>query len=74
MGTRKYPVELRERAVRLYRESDPKPVIRRLAEQLNPPRGVAQLDPPGRGHCQVEQSEGDFRRFASAIHQVACDV
>ena len=35
MRTRKYPVELRERAVRLYRESDPKPVIRRLAEQLN---------------------------------------
>lgn len=32
---RKYPDELRERAVRLYRESDPKPVIRRLAEQLN---------------------------------------
>ena len=31
---RKYPPELRERAVRLYRESDPKPVIRRLAEQL----------------------------------------
>jgi transposase len=27
--------ELRERAVRLYRESDPKPVMRRLAEQLN---------------------------------------
>ena len=24
------------------------------------------------GHCQLEQSEGDFRRFASAIHQVAC--
>ena len=35
MGTRKYPPELRERAVRLYRESDPKPVIRRLTEQLN---------------------------------------
>ncbi|MEO3745312.1 transposase [Plantactinospora sp. B5E13] len=31
---RKYPDELRQRAVRLYRESDPKPVIRRLAEQL----------------------------------------
>ena len=30
-ANRKYPVELRERAVRLYRESDPKPVIRRLA-------------------------------------------
>lgn len=32
---KKYPDELRERAVRLYRESDPKPSIRRLAEQLN---------------------------------------
>ena len=31
---KKYPDELRERAVRLYRESDPKPVIKRLAEQL----------------------------------------
>ena len=31
---RKYPDELRARAVRLYRESDPKPVIRRLAEQF----------------------------------------
>jgi transposase len=32
---KKYPDELRARAVRLYRESKPKPVIRRLAEQLN---------------------------------------
>ena len=31
-------------------------------------------DYPANGHCQLEQSEGDFRRFASAIHQVACDV
>lgn len=31
---KKYPDELRARAVRLYRESEPKPVIRRLAEQL----------------------------------------
>ncbi|MFE9207000.1 transposase [Micromonospora sp. NPDC007230] len=31
---RKYPDELRQRAVRLYRESDSKPVIKRLAEQL----------------------------------------
>ncbi|MGB2572544.1 transposase [Micromonospora citrea] len=30
----RYPDELRQRAVRLNRESDPKPVIRRLAEQL----------------------------------------
>ena len=31
---KKYPDELRERAVRLYRQSDPKPAVRRLAEQL----------------------------------------
>jgi transposase-like protein len=31
---RKYPLELRERAVRMYRTSDPKPVIRRMAEEL----------------------------------------
>jgi transposase len=31
---KKYPEELRARAVRLWRESEPKPVIRRLAEQL----------------------------------------
>ncbi|MEU4160024.1 transposase [Actinoplanes sp. NPDC026670] len=32
---KKYPDDLRQRAVRLYRDSDPKPVIKRLAEQLN---------------------------------------
>ncbi|KZS75090.1 hypothetical protein A4G26_22720 [Mycobacterium kansasii] len=32
---RKYPAELRERAVRLYRESTPKPVIAQLTRQLN---------------------------------------
>ena len=31
---KKYPTELRERAVRLYFESNPRPVVRRLAEQL----------------------------------------
>lgn len=31
---RRYPDELRHRAIKLYRESDPKPVIRRLAEPL----------------------------------------
>ncbi len=34
-ASRKYPDELRERAVRLYRESEPKPSVRRLGEQLN---------------------------------------
>lgn len=31
---RKYSDELRQRAVRLYRESEPKPVIKHLAQQL----------------------------------------
>jgi transposase len=31
---KRYPDELKARAVRLWRESDPKPVIKRLAEQL----------------------------------------
>lgn len=31
---RKYPLELRERAVLLYRTAEPKPVIRRMAEEL----------------------------------------
>lgn len=31
---RKYPLELRERAARMYRTADPKPVIRRMAEEL----------------------------------------
>ena len=35
VAPKKYPDELRARAVRLYRESEPKPVIRRLADQLN---------------------------------------
>ncbi len=34
-ANRKYPAELRERAVRLYRESTPKPVIAQLARQPN---------------------------------------
>jgi transposase len=34
VASKKYPDELRARAVRLYRESNPKPVIRKLAEQL----------------------------------------
>ncbi|WP_169317315.1 transposase [Actinacidiphila oryziradicis] len=34
MPPRKYPLELRERAVRMYRASEPKPVIRRMAEEL----------------------------------------
>jgi transposase len=34
-GRKKYPDELRERAVRLYLDSDPRPSFRRLGQQLN---------------------------------------
>jgi hypothetical protein len=55
----------------LYTQTDIKDEIRRLRDQ-------GQRQPsapiPAQRHCQLEQSEGDFRRFASAIHQVACDV
>ena len=34
VAPKKYPDELRARAVRSYRESDPKPVIAHLARQL----------------------------------------
>jgi transposase len=33
-GQRRYPVELRERAVAMYRTASPRPVIRQLARQL----------------------------------------
>ncbi len=47
---KKYPDELRQRAVRLYHESDPKPVIRRLAQQLGGHHeAFVKLDPPSRG-------------------------
>jgi transposase len=53
---KKYPDELRERAVRLYRESDPKPTVRRLAEQLNVHpealRSWIRQDEADRGHRQ----------------------
>ncbi|MEV4096701.1 transposase [Streptosporangium saharense] len=38
MGKRKYPLELRERAMRLYRQAEPKPVIAHLADQMGIPR------------------------------------
>ena len=33
-GQRRYPLELRERAVQMYRSAEPKPVIRQMARQL----------------------------------------
>jgi hypothetical protein len=44
-----------------------------------PQRRFRQVAPRGcglraRGHCQLEQFEGDFRPFACLIDQVACDI
>jgi transposase-like protein len=52
---KKYPDELRERAVRLYQETHPRPVIRRLAEQLGVHhealRNWIRQDEANRGEC-----------------------
>ena len=50
------------------------PVSRAIRDFMvaHPPTPEGQ--PTEERHCQLEQSEGDFRRFAFAIHQVACDV
>ncbi|GAA5154882.1 transposase [Pseudonocardia eucalypti] len=57
---KKYPDELRERAVRLYREADPKPVKRWLAEQLgiHPEalRSWIRQDEADRGECADQPS------------------
>lgn len=34
VAQRKYPLELRQRAVAMYKAADPKPVMRQLAQQL----------------------------------------
>ncbi|MFE2596375.1 transposase [Streptomyces sp. NPDC059396] len=47
----KYPLESRERAVRMYRAAEPKPVIRRMAEEL----GVHHEAPRNR----IRQAEAD---------------
>ncbi|GAA2599730.1 hypothetical protein GCM10010435_93960 [Winogradskya consettensis] len=56
---KKYPDELRRRAVRLYRESDPKPVIRRLAERLG-------VHPEALSNW-IEQDQADHGFFVSEL-------
>ncbi|RAS70988.1 transposase [Lentzea atacamensis] len=60
---KKYPDELRARAVRLYRESDPKPVIRRLTEQLGGHhealRNWIRQDEAGRGERDDRPTTGE---------------
>ncbi|MGV9703915.1 transposase [Streptomyces sp. NPDC003483] len=50
---RKYSLELRERAVRMYRTAEPKPQIKKLAVDLGVhPEALRGLDPSGRGGCR----------------------
>ena len=47
---KKYPDELRERAVRLYRSEQPRPTFRQLGEQLGVHNeALRELGAPGRG-------------------------
>ncbi|MFI8194463.1 transposase [Streptomyces sp. NPDC085946] len=57
-ASRKCPLELRERAVRMYRAAEPKPVIRRMAEEI----GVHHEDPRGWiRQAEAEAGERDDR-------------
>ncbi|WP_372506393.1 transposase [Streptomyces malaysiensis] len=51
---RKYPLELRDRAVRMYRAAEPKPVIRRMAEELGVHHEALRT--------WIRQAEADARR------------
>lgn len=68
---KRYPVELRERAVKLCRSSRPRPTFRHLGEQLGvSSRGTARVDPhrsesprrvAGRPGGQVRVADGHRR-------------
>ena len=62
VAPKKYPNELRERAVRLYFKSNPRPVIRRLAEQL----GVH----PEALRTWIRQADSDQRAHQSSSAQM----
>jgi transposase len=54
---RKYPMELRERAVRMYRTAEPKPQIKRLAVDLGVhPRAVQDPTSPSAGSARCARS------------------
>lgn len=57
---RKYPLELRERAVRMYRAAEPKPVIRRMAEELGVHHEALRN--------WIRQAEADSRRAGRPAH------
>lgn len=46
---RKYPLELRERAVRMYRTTEPNPVFRRMADLRREPCRVPRPQELGEG-------------------------
>jgi transposase len=67
---KKYPDKLRERAVRLYLDSQPRPVVRRLAEQLGVHHEAlrtwirqAQADHGDRGDVPTIEQAKELRRL-----------
>jgi transposase len=70
---RKYSLELRERAVALYRSSRPRPVVRQLAEQLgvHPQalRGWIRADERARGETLGGRAAGVAAQSAADEHE-----
>ncbi|MFE7517844.1 transposase [Streptomyces halstedii] len=63
---RKYSLELRERAVRMYRTSEPRPQIKKLAVDLGVHPEALRLHPAGRGGCRRARRPADHRRTRRA--------
>ncbi|MFI2558491.1 transposase [Nocardia farcinica] len=68
---RKYPDELKARAVRLYRESDPKSTIRKLAAQLGVHHEALRL---WIRQAEADAGERDDRPQTSRAADAGCRV
>jgi transposase-like protein len=74
---RKYPLELRERAVRMYRTAEPKPVIRHMAEELGVhPEALrgwirqAEADAGERGDLLTTEEKEELARLRREVREL----
>jgi len=74
---RKYPLELRERAVRMYRTAEPKPVIRRMAEELGVHHEAlrnwirqAEADAGGRGDLLTTEEKEELAQLRREVREL----
>jgi len=69
MGKRKYPPELRDRAVKMYFSTTPRPVIAHLAERLGVHREALRtwIRVESAERCQVAKAAATGRRSAASV-------